>query len=219
MTVLTIASSKGGPGKTTLCQVLAGTLAGKIQVVVLDADPTQAVSRWAANAYEGPPMEVLAEADEARLAHLIAAKAESADLVLVDTAGFGNRAATVAMTSADAVLVPSLAGEADVTEAEKTVRLVEGLARAARRDIPARVVLNRVRRTGLARHAVAELAAAGVRRLDASLGDLVAFGEMTYSGRVPAAGTAAEEIAALVTELRELGWLPKITSSRNDDTP
>ena len=97
MTVLTVASSKGGPGKTTLCQVLAGSLAGKIRVVVLDADPTQAVSRWAANAYEGPPMEVLAEADEARLAHLIAAKAENADLVLVDTAGFGNRAATVAM--------------------------------------------------------------------------------------------------------------------------
>jgi chromosome partitioning protein len=51
--------------------------------------------------------------------------------VLVDTAGFGNRAATVAMTSADAVLVPTLAGEADITEAEKTTRLVGGLARAA----------------------------------------------------------------------------------------
>jgi chromosome partitioning protein len=42
------------------------------------------------------------------------------------------------MTSADAVLTPTLCGEADITEAEKIVRLVEGLARAARRDIPAR---------------------------------------------------------------------------------
>lgn len=74
---------------------------------------------------------MLAEADETRLAHLIAAKADRVDLVVVDTAGFGNRAATVAMTSADAVLVPTLAGEADITEAEKTVRLVEGLARQA----------------------------------------------------------------------------------------
>lgn len=217
MPVLTIASSKGGPGKTTLCQVLAGSLAGEMRVSVLDADPTQAVSRWAANAYEGPALDVMAETDEARLAHLIAAKAEESDVVLVDTAGFGNRAATVAMTSADAVLVPSLAGEADVTEAEKTVRLVEGLARAARRDIPARVILNRVRRTGLSRHALAELEAAGVPRLKASLGDLVAYGEMTYSGRVPSTGTAGEEIAALVGELRKLGWLP--TSSRNGVTP
>ena len=134
MPVLTIASSKGGPGKTTICQVLAASLAPSHQLAVLDADPTQALSRWARTAYEGAPFETIAEPDETRLAHLIGSKADTMDLVLVDTAGFGNRAATVAMTSADAVLIPTLAGEADVTEAEKTIRLVEGLARAARRD-------------------------------------------------------------------------------------
>ena len=118
MSVIAVASSKGGPGKTTLCQVLAASLAGQMRVVLLDADPTSAASRWAANAYEGPPLDVMAEADETRLAHLIAAKAETSDLVLVDTAGFGNRAATIAITSADAMLVPTLAGEADITEAE-----------------------------------------------------------------------------------------------------
>lgn len=218
MPVLTVASSKGGPGKTTLCQVLAGSLARKMRVTVIDADPTLAISRWAANAYEGPEIDVVAEADETRLAHLIAAKADEADVVLVDTAGFGNRAATVAMTSADAVLIPSLAGEADVTEAEKTVRLVEGLARAARREIPARVVLNRVKKTGLARHASAELEAAKVLRLKATLGDLVAYGEMTYSGKLPTTPGAAAEITALLRELRALGWLPTITSGRKDVT-
>jgi chromosome partitioning protein len=159
-------------------------------------------------------MEVLAEVEEAKLAHLIAAKADTADLVLVDTAGFGNRAATVAMTSADAVLVPSLAGEADITEAEKTVRLVEGLSRAARRDIPARVVLNRVKKTGLAKHAAAELERAGVQRLASALSDLVGYGEMTYSGRLPSSGPAVAEIAALIEELRGLGWLPQPMSLR-----
>jgi len=215
MSVLVVGSSKGGPGKTTLCQILAGTLAQSMRLVVLDADPTQALSRWLANAYEGPAIEAHAEPDETRLAHLIAAKAESADLVLVDTAGFGNRAATVAMTSADAVLVPSLAGEADVTEAEKTVRLVEGLARAARRDIPVRIMFNRVRKTTLARHAATEVKAAGLLRIEASLNDLVAYGEMTYSGRLPTNGPAGVEIAALVRELRQLGWLPDNTSIRN----
>ena len=146
--------------------------------------------------------------DETRLAHLIASKADAYDLVLVDTAGFGNRAATVAMTSADAVLVPSLSGEADVTEAEKTIRLVEGLARAARREIPARVLLNRVRRTTLARHAATELKAAGLPLLAATLSDLVAYGEMTYSGRLSASSQSAAEVAALIAELRELGWIP-----------
>jgi chromosome partitioning protein len=211
MSVLTIASSKGGPGKSTLCQILAGSLAGECRVVVLDADPTQAVSRWAANAYEGPAFEAIAEPDETRLAHLIGSKADASDLVLVDTAGFGNRAATVAMTSADAVLIPTLSGEADITEAEKTMRLVEALATAARRDIPARVVFNRVRRTSLARHADAELKQARLSRLQSVLSDLVAFGELSYSGRVPTTGNAGAEVAALVHELRELGWITMST--------
>jgi chromosome partitioning protein len=213
MPVLTIASSKGGPGKTTLSQVLAGSLAASCRLVVLDADPTQALSRWVSSAYEGTPFESIAEPDETRLAHLISAKADLVDLVLVDTAGFGNRAATVAMTSADGVLIPTLAGEADITEAEKTMRLVEGLARAARRDIPARVVFNRVRRTSLARHANAEAKQAKLPRLRCSLSDLVAYGEMSYSGKVPSSGLAGAEVAALLAELRELGWIPAL---RND---
>jgi len=207
--VLTIASSKGGPGKTTIAMLLVASLAGEgRRVVALDADPTEALSRWARNAYEGVAFEVHAETDETRLAHLIDRSAETADIVIVDTAGFGNRAATVAMTSADAILVPSLSGEADVTEAEKTVRLAEGLARAARREIPTAVLLNKVRRTQLTRHALAEIAAAGLPRLDATLSDLVAYGEMSYAGRLPQTGPAVIEIAGLLAELRARGWLP-----------
>jgi chromosome partitioning protein len=212
MAVITIASSKGGPGKTTVSMVLAGRLAAEgVKVAALDADPTRALMRWATQTYEGAPLlAVEAEADEARVAHLIDAWSRRADVVLVDTAGFGNRAATVAMTSADAVLIPTLSGEADVTEAENTVRLVGGLARAARRDIPARVLLNRIKRTQLARHALREIEAANLPLLTATLGDLVAYGEMTFSGRVPDQGAAGEEIARLVAELRVLGWIPAL---------
>lgn len=214
MSVLTIATQKGGAGKTLICQALASLLAAQMKVVAVDADPTGALSRWAERAYEGAAFETVAESDETRLAHLIAAKADAADLVLVDTAGFGNRAATVAMTSADAVLVPALVGEADVTEAERTVGLVAALARAARREIPVRVLMNRVKRTTLARHATAEMDTAGLLRLDCSLSDLVAYGELTYSGRLPDKGTAHLEVAALIKELRTLGWIPQKTSPR-----
>ena len=153
MSILTVASSKGGPGKTTICMLLAGRFAQEgLKVAALDADPAGALIHWITRTYEGEPLfHAEAEADEARLAHLIHALRQSADVVLVDTGGFGNRAATVAMTSADAVLIPSAFGAADVIEAGNTVRLVAGLSQAARRAIPAGVLLNRVKRTQLAR--------------------------------------------------------------------
>jgi chromosome partitioning protein len=139
---------------------LAGTLAADgISVATLDADPAGGLSRWAQRLYEGPPFACHHEADEVRLAHLIHRVAKDADVVIVDTAGFGNRAATVAMTAADAVLIPMVPGEGDVTEAARTVELVSGAATAAQRDIPARVMLNRVKpSTTLSRHAAAEVA-------------------------------------------------------------
>jgi chromosome partitioning protein len=207
MPIITIASSKGGPGKSTLAQLIAGILAAEgISVTALDADPTGCLHRWVSRIYEGPTFACHHEAEEARLAHLIHRVAKDADVVIVDTAGFGNRAATVAMTAADVVLIPMIPGEGDVTEATRTVELVAGVAAAARREIPARVMLNRVRpATTLSKHAATE--AASLPRLNASLSDLVAYGEIGFSGRMPT-GKAAAEVAALVAELRDLGWLP-----------
>ena len=209
--VLTVASTKGGAGKTTIVMALAGTLAAEgLRIAVVDADPNRAYASWAHSAYEGTLINVRAEADEARLAEAIDELAPLSDLVLVDTAGFGNRAALLAIAAADAVLVPCTPSRADVEQAAKTLQLVEGTARAARRLIPARVVPSRVKHaTAVAKHAIAELDAAGLSRTCAGIGDRVAFAEMTFSGRVPAAGDAAQEIADLIKELRDLGWIPK----------
>jgi len=55
------------------------------------------------------------------------------------------------------------------------------------------------------------------------LSDLVVYGELSYSGRIPTSGVAAAELAALVAELRGLGWLPAwkdgiLSDIRNDVT-
>jgi len=207
MTIITVASSKGGPGKTTLAQLIIGSLATEdVTVAALDADPTGGLSRWVSRIYEGPSFASHHEPEESRLAHLIHRVAQEVDVVVVDTAGFGNRAATVAMTAADVVLIPMVPGEGDITEAARTIDLVAGVASAARRDIPARVVLNRVRSaTALTKHALVE--AATLPKLASGLSDLVAYGEMGFSGRMPG-GKAGAETIALLAELRSLGWLP-----------
>lgn len=208
--VLTVASTKGGSGKTTIVMALAGTLAAEgLRVAVVDADPNRAFASWSEAAYEGVPFAVRAEADETRLAEAIDTLASEADLVLVDTAGFGNRAALLGVAAADAVIVPCTPSRADVEQAAKTLQLVDGAGRAARRAIPAKVVPSRLKHaTAVTKHIVTEIEAAGLSRTAAGIGDRVAFAEMTFSGRVPVAGEAGAEIAALIRELRTLGWIP-----------
>ena len=167
------------------------------------------VHRWATGIYRAHTIHAYAEADAERLAELLPTLDERHAVVVVDTAGFGNQAATVAAAAADLVLVPVAPGEADVLEAQRTVAFVAGLARSTRRAIPVRVVINRVRRnTTLARHVAAEIERLGLSRLDATISEAVAYGEMGFSGALPASGAGADEIMALMTELRGQGWLP-----------
>ncbi len=211
MGVLTITSRKGGTGKTLLTIVLASSLAeGGAHVALLDADPNGSAYRWVTNTYAGPAIAAHAEADAERLAELLPALADQHASLIVDTAGFGNQAAIVAAAGADAVLVPVTPGEGDLVEAQRTVAYVEGLARSTRRPIPVRVVANRIRRTTtLSQHVLAEIDKLGLPRLQAALSEAVAFGEIGFSGVLPADGAAGGEIAALVGELQAAGWLPE----------
>jgi chromosome partitioning protein len=207
MPVITVASSKGGVGKTLVCQILAARLAPHI--VAIDADPNRTLYDWRYQVYEGEPFECRAEPDAGRLAHLIHDLADTSPLLLIDTAGFGNQAATAAMASTDAILVPTTTSRADVVETGKTVQLAQGLAKAARRDVPIRVLGNRIKRALVARHVLSELDDAGLPRLASTLSDVVGYVELTHTGKLPATNPAATEIATFVNELQTLDWVPR----------
>src|SRR4051794_18941454 len=205
--IVTVASSKGGVGKTLISMILAARLATDgLRVAAIDADPNGALSDWRANVWEGPAFYVEAEPDAARLAHRIPDLAASSDVLIVDTAGFGNQAAAAAIASADAVVVPMLSSRADIAEATRTVQLAQGLARAARREIPARVLRNKVNaRTAVAQHARDEVENVGLPLLATALSQVVAYTELTHNGRLPRQPPASVEIERLVDELRGLG--------------
>jgi cellulose biosynthesis protein BcsQ len=137
-------------------------------------------------------------------------------VLIADTAGFGNRTTVICIGAADGVLVPATPGEGDIVEAQKMVTFVQATGRTIRRDIQARVLPNRIRRgTTLSRHLLSQIEALGLPRLDTTLSEAVAYGEMGFLPALPAAGQAAAEIAALITELLALEWLPPITSRAN----
>jgi chromosome partitioning protein len=175
---------------------------------VIDADPNRAAHRWLGSIYEGPAVAHQAEDNEDRLAHLIAEMRDKHDLVLVDTAGFENLGSSVAIASADAVLIPCMSSEADLFEARTTASKVKSLAVTTRRAIPAYVVMNGVRATNVSAYAAQQVAEAGLTSLKTMLGRRADYEAMTLSGRAPTNGEAWREATALLQELRSVGAIP-----------
>jgi chromosome partitioning protein len=217
MAVITLASGKGGVGKTLAVISLGASLAAEgADVAVLDADPNKGAHRWATQTYGGRKLAAYAEADTERLAELVPELADRHAILITDTAGFGNRSTVICIGAADGVLVPATPGEGDIVEAQKMVTFVQATGRTIRRDIEVRVLANRIRRgTTLSRHLLAQLEALGLPRLDTALSEAVAYGELGFLPALPTTGQAAVEITALVTELRAREWLPEDTSRAN----
>ena len=87
MSIITIATSKGGAGKTTLAQVILGTLAGRgHQVAAIDADYNHTLADWV-RTFASYPIDMHHELDETKIVPLAGELEEKNDLVVIDTAG------------------------------------------------------------------------------------------------------------------------------------
>ncbi len=152
--VVTVASGKGGTMKTGLVTLLAVVLATRgYRTAIVDADPNQSFARWFRTAYEGPPLTCTTEISHEEIVHHALAQAEGHDVVLIDTAGFGNQTAGMAIGVADVVLIPCMPDRSSIAETLKTSRQASSFAKVRGRDIPARVVRTRWNPKGLAERA------------------------------------------------------------------
>ena len=206
--IIVVASSKGGVGKSCLVTALSVNLAALgYRVAAVDADRNQAFSTWHRMA-ESPPLTCTSCIDHNEIVGHCMEVAENADVVVVDTAGFENQTAIFAIGAADMVLIPVMPDRNSVLEARKTARQVASVSKIARRDIPYRIVRNRWNPKGLAERATLEdLAATEMPTLVQHLGDLVAFQKYTFSGIMPKSGLVGLQIDRVIDELTGLGSL------------
>ena len=209
MSIITIATSKDGAGKTTLAQILAGAIAGRgHSVAAIDADYNHSFSDWA-NTFKRYPISVACELDETKIIPLADRLAEDNDLLVIDTAGAAMQATVFAVGCADLVLIPCQLSSADVVEAVKTKQLIDSAAAMTKQTILSRVVLTDYQpKTVIAGHVEDELASCGLEVLPTKLNRLVAFKEMTFSGEVPTTGSASDLINSLIADIEALDVLP-----------
>lgn len=201
--IITVAQSKGGSGKTTLISALGPNLAASgYRVAVVDSDRNQSFAGWYVQAYEGPALTMTTEIDHVRIVDVAGGLAEEHDVVLVDTAGFENLTAASAIGMADFVLIPCMPDRGSVRETLRTAQQVASLSRAARRPIPYSIILTRWKAKGLSeRAALDSLSEAGLPVLAQSLSDLSDYTKLSFSGAVPIAGKVGMQADRLIAEL------------------
>lgn len=210
MSIITIASSKGGAGKTTIARLILGRLSlSGLQLAAVDADFNHTLTDWVRVASK-LDIDVENEMDETQIVPLISRFHEAHDVVVVDTAGAATQATIFAIGCADLVLVPIQTSSADVVEAIKTINLIKSASLMMKREIPARVILTSYQPgTNISAHIEKEVAKAKLPIMETKLNRLVAFQEMSFTGVVPTSGSAGLQSTNLLEEIEALGALPK----------
>ena len=208
--VLTVASGKGGTMKTGLVTILGVVLATRgYRVAIVDADPNQSFSRWFKTAYEGPDLMCTTEISHEEIVHHALAQAEAYDVVLIDTAGFGNQTAGMAIGVADVILIPCMPDRSSIAEAVKTARQASSFAKVRGRDIPARVVRTRWNPKGLSeRAAIQDLEQEKLASLQQHMSVSADMAKISFTGIVPANCRNAIEAGVIIAELIALRAVP-----------
>ena len=215
--IITLASSKGGVGKSTITGCLAGVWAADGNTVhIVDLDNNRTVSRWFADAARRPDGITVSTPDPTALTEHLAELAASTapDLVLIDVAGTYERALTVAVARAHLTLIPAAPTEADIFEAARVARHITSVFQAFGREPLYRLLLNRVQplASGAQLYATLEIVRLKLPRLRTRILQRAAYEELGLSGlpphfadlKRPTVAKAVEELDAVRADIEEL---------------
>lgn len=202
--VITVASMKGGSGKSTIASCLAvhWQLCGQ-PTTIIDADPQRSISRLAARekALGGVTVIENASEDAWKMARSLAS---AGGQIIIDTPGFRSTATLSCIAAADFLLIPVKASPLDVDRMLDTLKsFVDGTG--GFRPVFRCVLTQTTRDSVISKHIRAELIEAGIPVLKSEMNNRVIYAEAALWGATPSlienSGAAAREIAAIADEI------------------
>lgn len=209
--VITLATSKGGAGKSTLARNLAAHWMNLgMRVGIIDSDPQGSIISH--HDPDGPLKNICVRAEpEEGVSSLIEEFKETFDYIIVDTGGFRNKTTVRALIATDLAIIPLKPSADDVAVALDMHNLIEELNKTPERSgnpIYYRMILTMTQSgTVIARHVRKELEALGYLLLKAEMYLRVAYPETAISGSSPCVsdpdGPASRDVAQIVKELQE----------------
>jgi chromosome partitioning protein len=207
--VISIASDKGGPGKTTAAILLAAELAlDGYRVTLIDTDLNQQAVAFGRKA-EIAGLKVVGDVREDTILSALRKAEGESEIVLIDLPGGSSTLALKSMHRSHFVLVPTQASLPDIRATMKTLAQINDAQELARTPIARAVVWTRVLpgfESRAARHVRETVEAEGeVPILRTALMERAAYREMHITGKVPRQmspeSAAAANAAAFAAEI------------------
>ena len=212
--VVSLASTKGGVGKTTLSFILASAFCRRMsgeaeyRVACIDADPRRMLDTIIRRSGNPEILSLVANAET--LLDALREGQRRSRLVLIDLQGSANQAMLYAAGKSDLVIIPAQPSAFDVNEARTSAAVVHQAADLVGREIDLKVILTRtpVLKQRITQHSKAQFEKAGLSVPPVELVHRNAFQSMTYTGCEPFAvdptSGAAENVEAITDAVASL---------------
>jgi chromosome partitioning protein len=211
MATISIASDKGGPGKTTTAILLGAELAlDGYTVCIIDTDVNQQAAAFGEKA-SIPGLKVVGDVNEGNILAALRKAEASAEIVIIDLPGGSSALALKAFHRSHFVLVPSQASMPDIKAAMKTVAQIDDAQELAKVPIARALVWTRImpgfESVPVRKVREAVEASSDTRIFKTALMERAAYRDIHISGMVPRqkdpkSGPAAN-VAAVTAELLE----------------
>ena len=210
--VITLATSKGGTGKSTMVRNLAAYWYSLgLKILIIDADPQGSIINRDTTNNELNNLKIIAEPEET-VSNVIDDNIGLYNYIIVDTGGFRNKTTVMALLKTNIVIIPLKPSADDVAGAVETYSLVRDLNKTPERfvnPIKYRMLITMSQQnTIIAKHIRSELESLGYFILKSELYHRVAYPESVINGLSPCIsdpdGPAARDISNIIKDLSSI---------------